>query len=1106
MPDIDKSTVKVIELLEINGKHVSKEGGKRQYHHKSKNGCDNCKRRRVKCTEEKPRCSKCLKMNHECVYSKPLPRRRRTKKEIELSKKLEAGLIKEEDIEKDLIDNQQSLNGHKNSFKTANRLKVEDQSDVDIITSNNSDSNNYSDSSNISKNHSGVNKFDSINNSKNNSNSSTSSNKNHKVKYVVKREDGSIITLNDDPTQITKGDFNSHENSNKIKLNGLPNNNVKQSSFASGNGGNQHFLPQLMSLTSSEKYANIVSATGSGHDSVLNSSNKSNSQTNLNFNFHMNSNGNHQTKNGINGLLSPQSNSMSMTNSIGTFFSLNNAKLLSNLTKITKPDSNTTQNPSGFELQNQKSDLTFQSPNRPKDDKQLLNSPSSNINTNMSSLLAGLNSKSAKMALANLPKLASAFGGNKEDMAQSAMSFINMLSQGNKVNKPEPNSKSGNIPKELQSKIDTLMKDLPKEVLNNVDTPNTLAGLASLGISIGNLNSNDISNLVDFSQEKSKNINKGSKSFTSEENKIISSQDDSSSRSNSNGNKDLKRDSGKNEEGKNNKINEYNSVFNNFYNNSRLSMPSTPNIFQPAGIGGITYDFNELMNNQLSNVDTGISGNKHTLLTDTEGLDTQPPHNLNKIKSPNSAMAQDNLMFNTPEILKSPILTPSSTQRLMAKDEVSGNKDAFSRVHKDLKDEAVEVLSTMATVAQRDKLTANDNKNSPSNLFLVKPQDSAGSHHMSSNTSPNKSYDNSKNIDVEGILELQGNQLVPGLNLIDLKLFQHYLKVVSKTIIDSGICAASSSIWTDDIPDLAFEFPFLMHSILAFSATNLSRQETGLDEVVATHRLDCLKLLKDAVLEITPENTDALIASAIILIMDSLANAMPAQQENFDGQSNSLSTSAWIFHVKGAATILTAVWPIPEKSRFYNLINVDLTELSQYFINGGGSDLKTGEKHVTDLACFDESIQDLYPVEIDSPYLITLAYLEKLNKGIDKDGFLLRIFSFPALLDKTFLFMLMTGDMNAMRIMRTYYKMLRSYVVEKKGNIWFLEGLTHVLPANVDEYTGGGVYMMLDFLGNGLPSMMGNAFGNDGGSSLLSAFNFDNTFDSGEVKNHENLD
>lgn len=66
------------ELIEIGGKRVSKTStGKRKFHNKSKTGCDNCKRRRVKCDEGKPFCKKCTNMKLECVYSPIQPRRRK---------------------------------------------------------------------------------------------------------------------------------------------------------------------------------------------------------------------------------------------------------------------------------------------------------------------------------------------------------------------------------------------------------------------------------------------------------------------------------------------------------------------------------------------------------------------------------------------------------------------------------------------------------------------------------------------------------------------------------------------------------------------------------------------------------------------------------------------------------------------------------------------------------------------------------------------------------------------------------------------------------------------------------------------------------------------
>lgn len=310
------------------------------------------------------------------------------------------------------------------------------------------------------------------------------------------------------------------------------------------------------------------------------------------------------------------------------------------------------------------------------------------------------------------------------------------------------------------------------------------------------------------------------------------------------------------------------------------------------------------------------------------------------------------------------------------------------------------------------------------------------------------------------------NARANGLNMIDLKLMYHYTTNVSRTITGAGI--SDTDIWNNDIPLLAFEYPFLMHALLAFSATHLSRTESGLDDCVTTHRGEALRLLREVILDINGENTDALVASALILIMDSLANASVPSLTS----SKSLPASAWIFHVKGAATILTAVWPLTESSRFYKFISVDLGDLGD-LINEKSQLSRNSLLMYADLECHDSSIADLFPVPINSPYLITLAYLNKLHKERYKADFILRIFAFPALLETEFLGLLMLGDVKAMRIMRSYYKLLRCFTLEMKDKVWFLEGVSTVLPVDVEEYAGGagGMHMMLDFLGGG-PSIL----------------------------------
>ncbi|CUS22156.1 LAQU0S04e09472g1_1 [Lachancea quebecensis] len=465
-------------------------------------------------------------------------------------------------------------------------------------------------------------------------------------------------------------------------------------------------------------------------------------------------------------------------------------------------------------------------------------------------------------------------------------------------------------------------------------------------------------------------------------------------------------------------------------------------MFSTAGIGGVTYDIQEVLG--MKSQGSGDPHNKDGATTAEEVLATlqkqqqqlrgshheKEEHKLSDEQTQNGENSNSNLDPNAgASLTNNPTISPGAPMSPMAKSATTSMNAEDHTEFYSTKD------SSGATASLSSKMM--DKSNTQDSTSTVESQPGT----------------------IARLVQLSNQGT---LNLVDLKLFHHYCTEVWPTITSAGI--SGERIWSDEIPQLAFDYPFLMHALLAFSATHLSRKEQGLEQYVASHRLDALRLLRKAVLEISEDNTDALVASALILIMDSLANASSANSAVSESlAASSMSPSAWIFHVKGAATILTAVWPLTEKSRFHNLISVDLSDLGDIINQDSGT--------VSELVCFDESIADLYPVEIDSPYLITLAYLDKLHREKNQSDFILRVFAFPALLDKTFLALLMTGDLGAMRIMRCYYQLLRGFATEVKDKVWFLEGITQVLPQDVDDYSGGGMHMMLDFLGGGLPSM-----------------------------------
>lgn len=280
--------------------------------------------------------------------------------------------------------------------------------------------------------------------------------------------------------------------------------------------------------------------------------------------------------------------------------------------------------------------------------------------------------------------------------------------------------------------------------------------------------------------------------------------------------------------------------------------------------------------------------------------------------------------------------------------------------------------------------------------------------------------------------------------MVDIRLFYHYTTVLWKTITDAGI--AGPELWRDHVVNLAFEHQIVMRSILTFAASHLSRtQGDKFGNAVTVHRGEALRLLREEVQRVSANNLDALVAASLLLILDSLANASLPQ----DARPWALPASAWLHHVRGAATIILAVVPLPPESKFYRLVNIDLFDLAAQQL------ISAQLEGMSSLECLDEELRDLYPIHTSSPYFQTLAFLDKIFHQQDKRDFILRLFSYPVFLDENMVSLVRKGDMWAKRIIRVYYKLLRLCVTQMVDRVWFVEGVARALPIDMDAELGG---------------------------------------------------
>lgn len=289
--------------------------------------------------------------------------------------------------------------------------------------------------------------------------------------------------------------------------------------------------------------------------------------------------------------------------------------------------------------------------------------------------------------------------------------------------------------------------------------------------------------------------------------------------------------------------------------------------------------------------------------------------------------------------------------------------------------------------------------------------------------------------------------------MTDLQLLHHFTVTVAETIALAGIF--TKEIWAIDVPQLGVQFPFLMHAVLMFAATHLTTQVDSKmwENAVVTHRSESLRLIREEVQNVNPENLDALVAASVLMILDAMANAsLPTEMSLC-----SLPAATWLHHVRGAAIILLAVGVLPPSSKFYSYMGIDLLDLAN-------TQLSLPVDLESDLQCCHPSLSELYPVSTSSPYFPSLAYLDKLLNQTHKSDYILRVFSFPALMDGTIVKMLADGDELARKIVGVYYQIVRDYCSKNKDKIWFLQGVSKVLPIDMDHQFGG-----LGFVTDALP-------------------------------------
>lgn len=141
----------------------------------------------------------------------------------------------------------------------------------------------------------------------------------------------------------------------------------------------------------------------------------------------------------------------------------------------------------------------------------------------------------------------------------------------------------------------------------------------------------------------------------------------------------------------------------------------------------------------------------------------------------------------------------------------------------------------------------------------------------------------------------------------DLSLMNHYTRITAATLP-----GASLLIWQHEIPKQAVSYPFLMHQILAVSAFHLANLEPSqrLEHLSQgfRHQYYAIGGIREEVVNVTPENCNALFAASSLLSIGAFGASTPAVIErNGIRQQRDLDSILEAFGlIRGVGSILNS--------------------------------------------------------------------------------------------------------------------------------------------------------------------------------------------------------
>jgi hypothetical protein len=157
----------------------------------------------------------------------------------------------------------------------------------------------------------------------------------------------------------------------------------------------------------------------------------------------------------------------------------------------------------------------------------------------------------------------------------------------------------------------------------------------------------------------------------------------------------------------------------------------------------------------------------------------------------------------------------------------------------------------------------------------------------------------------------------------DLELLHHYTTSTSLTLARGR--KEHEEVWKITVPQLALDYPFLMHGLLAISALHLAylrpERQHEYAIIAANHENIALPFFRTNTSNISERNCSAVFAFSGLVIIYAMASPQPDRGLLFADSRGTEGVPEWLQLLRGTYALLSSVWHLVAAGPMAPLLN-----------------------------------------------------------------------------------------------------------------------------------------------------------------------------------------